>query len=160
LAGQIGSGASTPILPKLTDKAGQTSATPGGGGGQGTGGKGFHHSFGLHQRDFRDELRNSFHRPKLNFSRYDGETDSLPWLNRCESYFMGMQTMPAEQVWLASLHLYGAAAEWYYALEREYGMLPWTHFAKFLKLHFGPPIRFNLLGELKALQRIGTVEEY
>jgi hypothetical protein len=68
--------------------------------------------------------------------------------------------MSAEQVWLASLHLDGVAAEWYYALECEYGMLPWTRFAEFLNLHFGPPIRFNPLGELKALQRTGTVEEY
>jgi hypothetical protein len=68
--------------------------------------------------------------------------------------------MAAEQVWLASLHLDGAAAEWYYSLEREYGMLPWLRFAEFVNLHFDPPIRFNPLRELKALQRTGMVEEY
>jgi hypothetical protein len=50
--------------------------------------------------------------------------------------------------------------EWYYSLEHEYGMLPWIHFAEFVNLRFSPPIRFNPLGELKALQRTGTVEEY
>jgi hypothetical protein len=40
-------------------------------------------------RDYRDDLRNSFHRPKLNFPHYDGESDPLPWLNHCESYFRG-----------------------------------------------------------------------
>jgi hypothetical protein len=74
-----------------------------------------------HQRDLREDFRNSFHRPKINFPRYDGETDPLPWLNRCESYFRGTRTMLAEQVWLASLHMDGVAVEWYYALERDYG---------------------------------------
>jgi hypothetical protein len=31
-------------------------------------------------RDLRDDLRNSFHRPKLNFPMYDDEFDPLPWL--------------------------------------------------------------------------------
>jgi hypothetical protein len=68
--------------------------------------------------------------------------------------------MAAEQVWLASLHLDGAAMEWYYSLEREYGMLPWIRFAEFVNLRFNPPIWFNPLRELKTLQRTGTVEEY
>jgi hypothetical protein len=29
-------------------------------------------------RDHHDDLRNSFYRPKLNFPRYDGESDPLP----------------------------------------------------------------------------------
>ena len=33
-------------------------------------------------RDHHDELKSSFYRPKLNFPRYDGESDPLPWLNR------------------------------------------------------------------------------
>jgi hypothetical protein len=39
-----------------------------------------------HHRDNHVDLRNSFHMPKLNFPRYDGATDPLPWLNHCESY--------------------------------------------------------------------------
>jgi hypothetical protein len=41
---------------------------------------------------------------------------------------------------MASLHMDGAAAEWYYALEREYGMVPWNHFTEFVNLRFGPPL--------------------
>jgi hypothetical protein len=108
-----------------------------------------------HTSDFRDNLRNSFHRPKLNFLRYDGETDPLPWLNRCESYFRGTRTMAAEQVWLASLHMDGVAAEWYYALERDYNVLSWTRFTEFVNLRFGSPIRSNPLGGLKELHRTG-----
>jgi hypothetical protein len=110
--------------------------------------------------DHHDDLRNSFYRPKLNFPRYDGESDPLPWLNRCESYFRGTRTLPTKQVWMASLHMDGAAAEWYYALEREYGMVPWNRFTEFVNLRFGPPLRSNSLGELKELQRTRSVDEY
>jgi hypothetical protein len=44
--------------------------------------------------------------------------------------------MLAEQVWLASLHMDGVAVEWYYALECDYGMLPWAQFVEFVNLHF------------------------
>jgi hypothetical protein len=123
--------------------------TGAGGGNNANSGVGSHQLSRSYQRhndsDLQDELRNSFHRPKINFPRYDGKIDPLPWLNRCESYFRGTLTMVVEQVWLASLHLDGAAAEWYYSLEREYGMLLWTLFAEFVNLRFGPPIRFNPL---------------
>jgi hypothetical protein len=54
----------------------------------------------------------------------------------------------------------GVDAEWYYALERDYGILPWARFAEFINLRFGAPIRSNPLGELKELHRTGTVEDY
>jgi hypothetical protein len=79
-------------------------------------------------RDHREDLRNSFHQPKIKFPRYDGESEPLPWLYRCESYFRSTRTLQAEQLWLASLHMDGAAAEWYYVLEREYGLVPWARF--------------------------------
>jgi hypothetical protein len=77
-----------------------------------------------------------------------------------ESYFRGTRTLPAEQVWMASLHMDGAAAEWYYALEREYGMVPWNRFTKFMNLCFGPRLQSNPFGELKELRRTGSVDEY
>jgi hypothetical protein len=54
----------------------------------------------------------------ISFPRYDGTTDPLPWLNRCESYFHGTRTAAVEQVWLASLHLDDVVTEWYYSLEK------------------------------------------
>ena len=68
--------------------------------------------------------------------------------------------MAEEKVWLASLHLEGAAAEWYYALERDHGILSWARFVDYIHMRFGPPIRSNGLAELKALYRTGTVEAY
>jgi hypothetical protein len=110
--------------------------------------------------DYRDDLRNTFHRPKINFPRYDDNSDPLPWLNRCESFFGGTRTLAVEQVWMASLHMDGTAVECFYALEREYGLMPWTRFAEFVNLRFGPPLRSNSLGELKELRRTSSVEEY
>jgi hypothetical protein len=111
-------------------------------------------------RDNHVDLRNSFHQPKLSFPRYDGSTDPLPWLNRCESYFHCTRTVAAEQVWLSSLHLDDVTVEWYYSLEKEYGLAPWLRFAEFINLRFGPPIRSNPLGELKELYRTGTINDY
>jgi hypothetical protein len=93
LEGQSGSGALTPIPRKPTDKTGKTTVASGAGGNGGNNGDGSHHLPGSHHRhndsDFREELRNSFHKLKLNFPRYDGEMNPLLWLNRCVSYFRG-----------------------------------------------------------------------
>jgi hypothetical protein len=91
---------------------------------------------------FRHE-DNVSRRPKLNFPSYDGESDPLTWLNKCETYFRGMRTMGEEKVWIASLHLEGVAAEWYYALERDYGIISWVRFTDFVHMRFGPPLRTN-----------------
>lgn len=159
LEGGNGSVFSTPSSAKHMTQTRPDNPTPGSGGG-GHNNNGPHHPSGPNNREFRDDLRNSFHCPKLNFPRYDSEVDPLPWLYHCESYFRGTRIMAVEQVWLASLHMDGAATEWYYALEHDYGMLPWTRLTELANLWFGPSIRSNPLGELKELHRIGTVEEY
>jgi hypothetical protein len=96
-------------------------------------------------------------RPKLNFPSYDGESDPLTWLNKCKTYFRGMRTM---EVWIASLHLEGVAAEWYYALEGDYSIISWVRFADFMHMRFCLPLQTNGLVELKDLHRTGSVEEY
>ena len=45
---------------------------------------------------------------KLDFSRYDGKTDPLGFINRCESYFHQQHIME-EKVWMASYNLEGKA---------------------------------------------------
>jgi hypothetical protein len=54
----------------------------------------------------------------------------------------------------------GVAIEWYYALEREYSMLPWSCFREFINLLFRPLIRSNPLSELKELHRTSMMEDY
>jgi len=109
----------------------------------------------------RDDDRHAGSRlPKISFPKYDGESDPLTWLTKCESYFRGMRTLEMEKVWLASLHLDGIAAQWYYTVERDHDIISWARFADFVNLRFGPPIRANGLAELKDLHRTGSVEEY
>jgi hypothetical protein len=61
---------------------------------------------------------------------------------------------------MASLYLDGTTAEWYYQMERDFGMVSWPHFVDFVNLRFGPPICTNSIAEIKALVRTGTVEDY
>jgi hypothetical protein len=68
--------------------------------------------------------------------------------------------MEEEKVWIASLHIEGVAAEWYYALEWDYDIISWVRFADFVHMRFGPPLRTNGLAELKELHCTGSVEEY
>jgi hypothetical protein len=68
--------------------------------------------------------------------------------------------MEEGKMWTASLHLDGVAAEWYYALERDHGILAWARFVNFVYMRFGPPLQTNGLAELKELYRTGTVEDY
>lgn len=104
----------------------------GGGGPEGRhGGVG---SFGRH--DYGGSAR-----PKVNFPTFDGEVDPLPWLNKCDTYFRGMHTIEDEKVWMASLHMDGITAEWYYAFERDHSILPWRRFAEFVNLRSGSPLR-------------------
>jgi hypothetical protein len=100
------------------------------------------------------------YRPKINFPKYDGESDPLPWFNKCTTYFRGMGTPPAERVWIASLNLDGIAAEWNYALERDVGPIPWQRFSDFINMRFGPPLCHNRLAELKDLRHTSTIDAY
>jgi hypothetical protein len=65
-----------------------------------------------------------------------------------------------ERVWMASLHLEGAAAEWYYTLEHDYNVVTYPRFEELVNMSFDPPLRTNGLAYLKELRRTGTVDEY
>lgn len=109
---------------------------------------------------YDDDRHHNLRHPKIFFPRYDGESDPLTWLTKCESYFRGMRTLDMEKVWLASLHLDGIAAQWYYTVERDHDIISWPRFADFVNLRFSPPIRTNALAELNDLYRTGSIEEY
>jgi hypothetical protein len=42
---------------------------------------------------------------KLDFPKFDGKSDPLAFINRCESYFIQQHIVPKEQVWMASYNL-------------------------------------------------------
>lgn len=62
-----------------------------------------------------------------------------------------MRMMEEEKVWMVSVHLDGVAAEWFFALERDNGVMLWPRFIDFVNLRFGPSVWSNPLAELKAL---------
>ncbi|KAJ1294896.1 hypothetical protein BS78_01G181300 [Paspalum vaginatum] len=98
---------------------------------------------------------------KLDFPRYDGKTDPMLFINKCESYFTQQRTMAEERVWMASYNLEDVAQHWYIQLqEDENGTPSWVRFRELLNLRFGPPLRSAPLFELAECRRTGTVEEY
>lgn len=46
---------------------------------------------------------------KMDFPKFDGKSDPLAFLNRCESYFHQQRISVEEQVWMASYNLEGGA---------------------------------------------------
>jgi hypothetical protein len=97
---------------------------------------------------------------KLDFPRYDGKTDPMFFINKCESYFRQQRTMTEERVWMALYNLEDVAQLWYIQLQEDEGTPPWRRFKDLLHLRFGPPLRSAPLFELAECRRIGTMEEY
>jgi hypothetical protein len=50
---------------------------------------------------------------KLDFPKYDGKSDPLIFINRCESYFHQQRIIEEEKVWMASYNLEDGAQMWY-----------------------------------------------
>ena len=50
---------------------------------------------------------------KMDFPRYDGKSDPLIFINRCESYFWQQRIAEEEKVWMASYNLEEGAQLWY-----------------------------------------------
>jgi hypothetical protein len=113
----------------------------------------------------RDRVAHEHHndRPprfqKMDFPKFDGKSDPLAFLNRCESYFR-QQRIAEEKVWMASYNLEDGAQLWYMQLQRDEGTPPWRRFSELLNTRFGPPLRSNPLGELMACKRTGSVIDF
>ena len=97
---------------------------------------------------------------KMDFPRFDGKSDPLIFLNRCESYFRQQRTMPEEKVWMASYNLEDVAQLWFLQLQEDEGTPPWGRFKELLNLRFGPALRSAPLFELTECRRTGSVEDY
>ncbi|XP_066313445.1 uncharacterized protein [Miscanthus floridulus] len=97
---------------------------------------------------------------KLDFPRYDGKSDPLIFINRCESYFHQQRIMEEEKVWMASYNLEEGAQMWYIQVQEDEGIPSWRRFKDLLHLRYGPPLRSNPLHELASCNRTGTVADY
>ena len=96
----------------------------------------------------------------MDFPRYDGKSDPLIFINRCESYFHQQRIMEEEKVWMASYNVEEGAQMWYIQIQQDEGIPSWRRFKDLLHLRYGPPLRSNPLSELAACKRTGTVAEY
>ncbi len=97
-------------------------------------------------------------RPEM--PRYDGKTDPLTFINKCESFFLQQRIMPEERVWMASYNLHDDAQLWFMQIQEDEGTPTWPCFKDLINLRFGPPLRSTPLFELSACRRTGTVAEY
>jgi hypothetical protein len=97
---------------------------------------------------------------KWDFPRFDGTSDPMLFLNKCEAYFRQHRTMAEERVLMASYHLDDAAQLWFIQLQDDEGTPSWGHFKDLLNLRFGPPLRSAPMFELAECRRTGIVEEY
>lgn len=75
---------------------------------------------------------------KLDFPRYDGKSDPLIFINRCESYFHQQRIMEEEKVWMASYNLEDGAQLWYIQVHTDEGTPSWRRFKDLLNLRYGP----------------------
>jgi hypothetical protein len=115
--------------------------------------------FGRRHDDARDP---DFHpKPKKwDFPRYDGTTDPMLFLNKCDAYFRQHRTTPEEKVRIASYHLDEVAQLWFNQVQEDDGTPNWAHFKELLNVRFGPPLRSAPMFELAECRRTGSVDEY
>lgn len=97
---------------------------------------------------------------KLDFPKYDGKTDPLIFLNRCESYFHQQRIVEEEKVWMAGYNLEDGVQMWWIQVQQDEGIPSWRRFTNLLNLRYGPPLRSAPLFELADCRRTGTVTEY
>ena len=76
---------------------------------------------------------------QMDFPKYDGKSDPLAFINRCESYFLQQRIMEEEKVWMASSNFEAGAHLWYIRVQRDEGTPPWRRFTELLHLRFDPP---------------------
>jgi hypothetical protein len=94
------------------------------------------------------------------FPRYDGKSDPLIFINKCESFFIQQRVMAAERTWMASYNLQDSAQLWYVHIQETEGTPTWEHFKELLNLRYRPPLRLVPPFELSSCRRTGTVEDY
>jgi hypothetical protein len=94
----------------------------------------------------------------MEFPKYDGTSDLLPWLNRCERYFRIRHTLEHQRVAYASFYLTDDAQLWYHRLEVNVRPPPWSCFISMVNKRFWPPLTESPIDELAPLHREGPFD--
>jgi hypothetical protein len=123
-----------------------------------------HHQTFPHRRahetedDHDGELFQMSH--KIEFPKFNGTTDPLPWLNRCERYFHIHGTPEHHRVHYASFYPLDDAQLWYHRLELNRGPPTWDQFVRLINKRFGLALTESPVGELALLHKEGSVDDY
>jgi hypothetical protein len=97
---------------------------------------------------------------KLEFSKFDGTSDPLPWLNHCERYFLVCRTPEHQHVAFDAFYLLDDAQLWFHRLELNGGWPTWPQFVQLVNARFGPPLTDSPVGALAMLRLSGSVDDY
>jgi hypothetical protein len=116
---------------------------------------------GCHRPGDEDEEDEAFPTThKMEFPKFDGMGNPLPWLNRCEWYFRVRRTPEHWRVAYAFFYLTNDAQLWYHRLELNANPPPWPCFVQLVSKRFGPPLMESPIGELTLLRRDGSVDDF
>jgi hypothetical protein len=63
---------------------------------------------------------------KLEFPKFDGSGDPLPWLNRCEHFFHVRRTLDHQRVAFATFYLLDDAQLWFHRMKLNGGRPTWN----------------------------------
>jgi hypothetical protein len=97
---------------------------------------------------------------KLEFLKFDNTSGPLPWLNRCESYFLVHRTPEHQRVAFAAFYLLDDAQLWFHHLELNDGRPTWPQFVQLVNARFGLPVTDSPVGALAMLRRSSSVDDY
>jgi hypothetical protein len=97
---------------------------------------------------------------KLDFPKFDGTGDLLPWINCCERYFRVRNTPEHKRVAYATFHLLEDAQLWFDHLELNGGQPMWNRFTQLINACFVPPLMDDPIRELALLRLTGSIDEY
>ncbi|CAI9290843.1 unnamed protein product [Lactuca saligna] len=89
--------------------------------------------------------------PKMEFPIYEGKTDPIEWIQKCEDFIEEQQIPIDAWVRQATFALQGRANSWYHNLRRMRDRLYWYEFLEECKIRFCAPMSMNPLGELTCL---------
>jgi hypothetical protein len=96
----------------------------------------------------------------LEFPKFDGTSDPLPWLKHCERYFLVRHTLEHQRVAFTAFYLLDDAQLWFHRLELNGGRPTWPQFVQLVNARFRPPLTDSPVGALAMLRRSSSVDDY
>jgi hypothetical protein len=97
---------------------------------------------------------------KMEFPKFDGAGDPLPWLNQCERFFHVRRTPDDKKVAFAAFYLLNDPQLWFHRMELNGSRPTWLQFVQLVNACFGPPLTDSPIGQLAMLRHSSSVDEF